>query len=117
MAKKEVYSKAMKAIHKSADEMYGKEAVNAAEKGEFGRAEELVENIKDKKLAGEIYGKAAMNALEKGRFGVAGEFAEKAEEYLKQNHPDILIDIYEGTGEAIKAKDLRKRLETKSKKK
>ncbi len=101
------------------DYMYGKAAVEVAEKsgGWFYNAEKFAERIKDEELVNDTYGKAAVEAVKKGRFGDAGEFAKKSEEYLKQNHPGILADIYEKTGKVIKAKDLRKRLERESKKK
>lgn len=102
---------------KLADGIYKKAALKAIEKGEFGDAGELIDKIKDKKLAGEIYWKAIVKSVERKTYSSSGEFEEKGKEYLKQNNPDILAKIYEETGEVIKAKDLRKRLEAKGKKK
>jgi len=70
-----------------------------------------------RKVADEIYGRAAVEAAGREWYKDAKKLAEKAGEYLKRNHPDILADIYEETGEVIKAKDIRKRLEAKGKKK
>ncbi len=102
---------------KLANKMYEKMAVFAAEVKRFEEAGEFAEKARNKKLVSEMYGKAAMKEAEEGRFGDAGEFAKKSEKYLKQNHPDVLANIYEKTGDAKKAEDIRKRLEAKGKKK
>jgi len=98
---------------KLADDIYGKMAVVSAERGYLGHAIEFAEKAGNRKLVDEIYRKAAVNVIGEGEFYRAG----KAEEYLKQHHPEVLADIYEETGKVIKAKDIRKRLEVKKKKK
>ena len=122
-----------KVVQESADEMYEKAAVWAAEERRFEYAGELAKKIGDKKLRDKVYGEVAMKAARalRGEFFYAEELAKKigdkklrdevygevALEAARKGWSSGAVEFIWKIGNKKLANDIRKRLEKESKKK